>query len=141
MIKKDITYTNPITNKEETRAYWFHMNKADIIRIIGRDREGDWEAFIENIAKNGNIDEMLNFIETVVRSSVGYRNANSEFAKSQAFADEFIASEAYGELFVELLNSETAASEFFNGVVGNNINKAQNGAQAANRNQRRKHKK
>lgn len=118
MLSKDITFTNPVTGEEQTRTYLFHLNKAEIIRIVGRDREGDWDAYIKSIVDKGDLNAMLDFIELVVRSAVGYRNANSEFAKTQEFAAEFIASEAYGELFIELLtNKDDAAVKFFSAIV------------------------
>lgn len=144
MIKRTITFEDSFTGEQLTRDFFFHLTKADIIRIVGRDREGDWEKYVKNIAESNDTDRVLDFIELIIKQSVGKKTPEGTFIKPKEFAEEFIASDAYGELFIELVQDEDAARRFFEGVAPRG-SKTPDGvkavAQGPNRNQRRHGKK
>ena len=118
MIKRTLTFEDPFTEESVTQDYYFHLSKADIIRIMGRDREGDWEKYVQNVVESGDSDTIFNFIEDIIKQSVGKRTPDGLFVKPRDYAEAFVASEAYGELVVELIQNEKMAKEFFRGVVG-----------------------
>ena len=118
MIKRTLTFEDPFTEESVTQDYYFHLSKADIIRIMGRDREGDWEKYVQNVVESGDSDTIFNFIEDIIKQSVGKRTPDELFIKPRDYAEAFVASEAYGELVVELIQNEKMAEEFFRGVVG-----------------------
>ena len=118
MIKRTLTFEDPFTEESVTQDYYFHLSKADIIRIMGRDREGDWEKYVQNVVESGDSDTIFNFIEDIIKQSVGKRTPDGLFIKPRDYAEAFVASEAYGELVVELIQNEKMAKEFFRGVVG-----------------------
>lgn len=117
MIKKEIKYFDAFAEEEVTKPFYFHLHKADIMRIIGRDREGDWEKYVQKIMDSNDNDKVMNFIEDIIRDSVGQRTEFG-FTKNRTYADAFIGSDAYGELFMELIQEEGAAERFFRGVIG-----------------------
>lgn len=118
MIKRSLTYEDLFTEENVTQDYYFHLSNADIIRIMGRDREGDWEKYVQNIVNSGDADKIFNFIEDIIKQAVGKRTPDGLFIKPREYAEAFVASEAYGELVVELIQNPEAAKEFFQGVVG-----------------------
>lgn len=118
MIKRTLTFEDPFTEQSVTQDYYFHLSKADIIRIMGRDREGDWEKYVQNVVESGDSDTIFNFIEDIIKQSVGKRTPDGLFVKPRDYAEAFVASEAYGELVVELIQNAKMAEEFFRGVVG-----------------------
>ena len=118
MIKRTLTFEDPFTEESVTQDYYFHLSKADIIRIMGRDREGDWEKYVQNVVESGDSDTIFNFIEDIIKQSVGKRTPDGLFIKPRDYAEAFVASEAYGELVIELIQNEKMAKEFFRGVVG-----------------------
>ena len=118
MIKRTLTFEDPFTEGSVTQDYYFHLSKADIIRIMGRDREGDWEKYVKNVVESGDSDTIFNFIEDIIKQSVGKRTPDGLFVKPRDYAEAFVASEAYGELVVELIQNEKMAEEFFRGIVG-----------------------
>lgn len=118
MIKRTLTFEDPFTEESVTQDYYFHLSKADIIRIMGRDREGDWEKYVQNVVATGDSDTIFNFIEDIIKQSVGKRTPDGLFVKPRDYAEAFVASEAYGELVVELIQNADLAEEFFRGVVG-----------------------
>lgn len=118
MIKRTLTFEDPFTEESVTQDYYFHLSKADIIRIMGRDREGDWEKYVQNVVESGDSDTIFNFIEDIIKQSVGKRTPDGLFVKPRDYAEAFVASEAYGELVIELIQNAKMAEEFFRGVVG-----------------------
>lgn len=56
MIKRTITSEDPFTGEQVTNDFYFHLTKADIIRIIGRDRQGDWDKYVKSIIDSGDTD-------------------------------------------------------------------------------------
>ena len=117
MIKRTLTFEDPFTEESVTQDYYFHLSKADIIRIMGRDREGDWEKYVQNVVESGDSDTIFNFIEDIIKQSVGKRTPDGLFVKPRDYAEAFVASEAYGELVVKLIQNEKMAEEFFRGIV------------------------
>lgn len=119
MIKREITYMDLFTEEEMTKTFYFHLNKADLIRIIGRDKQGDWEKYVKDIVATGDADVIMNFLEDIIRDSVGERTPDGMFIKNRNIADAFIASDAYGELFAGIIMNEGEAENFFKGIIGN----------------------
>lgn len=143
MLKKTITAENPVTGIQETRDYHFHLSKADLIRIMGRDKSGNWEEYVKSIVESGDNDRIMDFIEQVVRDSVGYVTPDGLFVKPKDYANAFIASDAYGELFIELLQGGKEGSEsFFSAVIGDKAKPSGSSAPThIQQGKRRKHKK
>lgn len=139
MIIKKLVDTNLLTGEETEREYCFHLSKPDMVRIIGRDKDGDWDAYIEKIAKSGSIDRNLDFVENVIKLSVGYRTPEGLFVKPKEFAEAFMTSEAYGDMFIELLTNSEEAEKFFKGIIGRKVDKSTNGIRHMA--SKRKHKK
>lgn len=144
MIKQEITYDDAFTGQSIAAPFYFHLNKAELLRIIGRSGNEDWEDYVNEIVASGNNDRVMDFIESVIKASVGERTEDGKFIKNSKIADEFIASEAYGELFVLILDNKNKFTEkFFSGIIGEKTkaanNKSRNNleAVAGNRQQRR----
>ena len=119
MIKREITYVDLFTEETITKPFYFHLNKADLLRIVGRDKQGDWEKYVKNIVNSGNTDTIMDFLEDVIRDSVGERTPDGLFIKNRTIADSFIASDAFGELFADIILKEGEGEKFFKGIIGN----------------------
>lgn len=123
MIIQKLKDTDVLTGEEVTRKYYFHLSKADAIKILvkytGRDasKDADLEKALKEIITSGDNEKAMNVIEYIIKQSIGYRTSDGRFAKSVEYADAFIASEAYGELFVKVLTDANFTEHFFGGLV------------------------
>lgn len=118
MIKRELTYTNYVTGKEEKEVAYFHLNKADMIRIVGRSNT-DWETHIKNVMDSGDTDKILDLIEEVIGTSYGAKSEDGRsFIKDREEQKKFINSEPYAELMAEFIQDPNSAEAFFKGVVG-----------------------
>lgn len=117
MIKQHIKFYDVIEEKEVEKDFYFHLNKAEIIRILSRAGEVDWETYVRNILDSNDPDKILNLFESIIHDAVGQRTPEGLFVKTKDFRDAFIASEAYGELFVKFLSEEEFAQKFWQSII------------------------
>lgn len=119
MFKKAITYTDYDGN-ERTETFFFNLNKAELIEF-NYFVDGGMEQFLQRIVKNEDAKGMIDLFKELIRRSYGEKSEDGlRFIKSRnghALADDFMQTEAYSELFVELTSDEKKASEFINGII------------------------
>jgi len=116
MLKKTIVYTN-IEGEEITEELYFNLTKAEITEMHVNTPEG-LDKYLEKIVNTGDTKELLNFVKTLITKSYGIKSEDGKkFLKSQKIVDEFLPSEAYSELFMDLITKEDAALEFINAVI------------------------
>ena len=145
MIKQEITYKDVISGQDVTETFYFHLNAPETFRLIGHSKNQDWESYVQEIAQSGDSDRIMDFIESFVKTSVG-QNIDGRLVKTAEFRDAFLASEAYGQLFVNFIQDEAFTSKFFESLIEEgsfkkNENKnAGLAAVAGNRQQRRNNK-
>lgn len=115
MIKKTVTYED-FNDESQTETFYFHLNKADVIRMEAR-LNGIRET-LERLVLTRDGKEIMSIVEDIILSSYGERSEDgSRFFKSPEKAAEFKASEAYSELLFELVTDADKASEFINGLL------------------------
>ena len=117
MIKQHIKFFDIIEEKEVEIDFYFHLYIADIIRILSRAGEADWETYVRNILESNDPDKILNLFESIIHDAVGQRTPEGLFVKTKDFRDAFIASEAYGELFIKFLSEEDFAQKFWQSII------------------------
>ena len=119
MITKEIKYTNYMTGEKQTETASFHLNKADMLRLIARSGKKTWEEHIQDIVDREDADELFDFIEEVIALSYGVRSEDGRsFRRDKELSKDFINSEPYAELLASFVVDQNAASEFFRGVFG-----------------------
>lgn len=119
MFKKAITYTDYDGN-ERTETFFFNLNKAELIEF-NYLVDGGMEQFLQRIVKNEDTKGMLDLFKELIRRSYGEKSEDGlRFVKTRDghnLADDFMQTEAYSELFVEITSDEKKASEFINGII------------------------
>src|SRR5580765_2729909 len=116
MLKKSITYED-FNGEKVTEDFFFHLSKAELVELELSHKDGLSESLQRIVAAEdgkGIIAEFKNIILTAYgkRSEDGKR-----FIKNTQLREEFESTEAYSELFVELVTDTDAAIEFINGVI------------------------
>lgn len=141
MIIQNIKFTDVITGEEESKDFLFHLNKADLVRVLGKVNGENYEQYIQGLVASRDIDTLMDVMESLVKTAVGKRTPDGKFIKPKEYGEEFVASEAYGELFVKLISEEGFAEQFVNGMVSTNgIDKPKLQSVGGNRRNRRNNK-
>lgn len=115
MYKKTITYTD-FNGTERTEDFYFHMTQAEILKME-YSQEGGMTNVIQKIIETEETTKLLPLFETVVRMSYGKRSIDGRhFEKKPEYTDQFLASEAYSNMFVEFMMNADEAAKFINNV-------------------------
>lgn len=118
MIKKTVTYKD-YDGVEQTEDFFFHLSKADIIKME-LSHKGGLEESLKNIivAKDG--ETIMKEFENFLNLSVGKRDGDL-FVRDDVVRNRFFQTNAYEALLMELvLNADTAA-EFIRGIAPPNM--------------------
>ena len=119
MLKKTITYQD-LDGNEVVEDFYFHLSKAELTEwaLV----EEDLVAKLKDIAAGNDKKEVIKTFKWILEKAVGQRSEDGKrFIKDPEFAADFMQSEAFGELLVELFSNADAAAQFIVGVVPQNL--------------------
>lgn len=116
MLKKTITYEdyNGITRKED---FLFNLTKTELMKWDLKT-PGGLAAKLERITQKFDVPELTSFIEALIDNSYGIKSDDGvRFIKDEKLSTMFRQTEAYDQLFVELLSDEKKTAAFINGIL------------------------
>ena len=118
MIKKTITYTD-YNGNQRTESFWFNLTKAEVTRME-MSVQGGMAEMIDRIIDAQDAPSLISTFETMIQKSYGVKTPDGRgFVTRPEDLEAFMATEAYSELFMELVTNATAAAEFVNGIMPN----------------------
>lgn len=116
MIKKTITYTD-YNGVERTEDFHFNLNKAELMKME-MGTKGGMAEMIQRIVAAQDAPAIMAVFEDLIQRSYGVKTADGRgFVKRTSDLEEFMATEAYSILFMELATDADAAAKFVNGIV------------------------
>ena len=116
MIKKTITYTDYDGN-ERKEDFYFNLSKPELIEMQTSEA-GGLEKKIEKISQEQDVAKIIELMKDIIKKSYGIKSDDGKrFIKNDGILADFMQSEAYSELFMELATDANAASEFINGIL------------------------
>ena len=125
MLKKTITCED-FDGNTYTEDYWFHLNKTELAELNLGKKEGFYK-YAQRLAKEDtdeNREKILEIYRDLILKSYGRKSADGRrFIKSPEMSKEFSETNAFEQLYMELIQSETALAEFFNGVLPKDMGK------------------
>lgn len=116
MLVKAIKYTD-YDGVERTENFYFNLTKAELAEL-NLTTEGGLQNVIQKIIDAKNVPEITKWFKKIITMAYGEKSADGRrFIKSEKLTEEFLQTEAYSELFMELLSDEKAAADFVNGMI------------------------
>ena len=117
MVKKSITYTELFTDEVKTEDFYFHLSKADLIEME-MSHKGGLHEYLQRIVASEDGKAIITEFKDLILTSYGVQSEDGRrFIKTPELRDEFLSSEAYSSLFMELCTNAEAAADFVNGIV------------------------
>lgn len=116
MIKKTIPYTdyNGVERKED---FYFNLTKAEIMEME-MSTKGGLAEMIQRIVAAQDQPAIIKIFKDLIVKAYGVKSPDGKrFIKNQEIVDEFVQTEAYSQLFMELATDPDAAAKFVNGIV------------------------
>lgn len=116
MLKKTITY-NDLDGNKLVEDFYFNISGAEITELAGAEENVLLQS-IEKIQQKAKPGDVVSALKEIISFSVGRRSENGKsFIKSDDIRTEFLYSDAYSELLLELLTHPLETIEFVNGVI------------------------
>lgn len=116
MLKKLIEYTD-YNGKKRKENFYFSLNKAELMEMeLGT--VGGMQNLIQLIIDKQDIPEIIKAFKMIILKSYGEKSADGvRFIKSDELSTAFSQTEAYANLYMELISDAEAAAAFINGIV------------------------
>lgn len=118
MLKQTIKYTD-YEGVEREEDFYFNLTKAELMEME-LSTSGGLEKKIKSIIAARDTKSIIELFKEIIIAAYGVKSPDGKrFIKNEEVKNEFIQSEAYSELFMQLATDEKAASRFINGIVPN----------------------
>lgn len=116
MISKTMTFVD-YNGVERTETYYFHLTKAELTKME-MSTHGGYAEMIERIVQAKDAPAIMSVFEELIHKSYGVKTPDGRgFVKRKEDLEAFVQTEAYSDLFMELLTDTEYAIKFFNGVI------------------------
>lgn len=117
MLKKTITFEDYDGNKR-TEDHYFHLNKAEVIKWLSTSGDYTLDKVFIRLSEEKNGKKIMEIFEDIIARSYGRKSLDGRrFEKSEELTKEFMETEAYSTLFMELASNAEAAAEFIKGIL------------------------
>lgn len=118
MLKKTMTYEDFDGNKR-TEDFYFNLTKAECLEFSEYDYggEGGLMSMLNEIITSNNQFRILEIIKKIIRKAYGKKSPDGRrFIKSEEITNEFMQTNAYSDLYMELMSEADKCVEFMKGV-------------------------
>lgn len=116
MLTKTIKYKDYDGNEREEKFY-FNLSKAELA-TMEMSVKGGLRKYLEKAVEDQDNTKIFNVFKEMVDKSYGVKsNDGREFHKSPEITRSFVETEAYVNLFMEIVTDEKAALAFFDGIT------------------------
>lgn len=116
MLKKPITYTD-YNDVERTEVFYFNLTKAELMEME-MGTSGGMAEMITRIVDAKDVPSIMAIFKEIILKAYGEKSADGKFfRKSKEISESFAQTEAYSQLFMELVSDAKAAADFINGII------------------------
>ncbi len=117
MLVKKIKFTDYDGNERE-QDFYFHLSKSEVAEWLMASGEYTLDKVLERLTQTRNTKEIMDLYKDIVRRSYGVKALDGiSFDKSEETWNKFYHSEAYSELFMELVGDAGKFADFFNSII------------------------
>jgi len=123
MLKKLINYTD-YDGRNRSENFYFYLSKAELMEME-LSSVGGMQNLIQLIIEKQDIPKIMEAFKTIILKAYGEKSADGRrFIKSKELSEAFSQTEAYSNLYMELVTNAEAAATFINGIVPDDVAQA-----------------
>lgn len=116
MLKKPIKYVD-YNGTERDENFWFNLSKAELMDM-DLMTPGGFNGTVMKIIAAQDTPSLVTLFKDIIFKAYGEKSADGKrFIKSKELSTAFSQTEAYSNLYMELVTNTEAAIEFINGIV------------------------
>ena len=120
MLKKTITFVD-YNGVERTEDHYFNLTRAELLELETGTTGGLGE-MITKIIQAKDVPTIMKTFKTIILKAYGKKSDDGRrFIKSEELATEFTQTEAFSQLYMELINDSDKAAKFINQIVPKEI--------------------
>jgi len=114
MVKKTIEYDS-FEGKKLVDTFYFNLTPVEVAEL-NEEIPGGIDHFKDVLNDNPELIVVMKLFKTLIGKAVA-RKQGDRIIKPSTLADEFVATEAYSNLFFELWSDANKMTDFLNGLV------------------------
>ena len=116
MLKKTVTYTD-FDDNVRTEDFFFNLTEQEIAEME-LSTEGGLGNFINKAVAAKSQVELIELFKKLILAAYGVKSADGRrFVKNDAVREDFMSTQAFSDIYMELVQDADTASAFFNGIV------------------------
>lgn len=117
MYCKKITFTD-FDGNVRTEEHYFNLTEAEIIEWLSTNAEYTLDKVIENMSKKMNVKGILEATRELIYRAYGEKSLDGRrFIKTPEVKANFMETNAYSVLFMELATDAQKCADFFNSII------------------------
>ena len=121
MLQKKFKFVDYEGNERE-ETHYFNLNKAETIQWMTTTGEYTLDKVLLRISTEKNGKNIMEIFEDLIRRSYGVKSLDGRrFEKSDEIWESFYQTEAYSDLFTELVTDGKKAADFVKSILPNDI--------------------
>lgn len=120
MLKKLIEYTD-YNGVKRSENFYFNLNKAELMEME-LSVTGGMRQLLQLILDKQDIPKLIEAFKTIILKAYGEKSPDGRvFNKSKELSEMFAHTEAYSELYMELISDSSKAAAFINALMPEEI--------------------
>ena len=120
MLNKLINYVDYV-GRERSENFYFYLSKAELMEME-LSSVGGMQNLIQLIIEKQDIPKIMEAFKTIILKAYGEKSPDGRrFIKSKELSEAFSQTEAYSNLYMELVTNAEAAAMFINGIVPEDV--------------------
>jgi hypothetical protein len=118
MLKKTVQYEN-FDGETVYEDCYFNLTKAELVDMSAEYGEGeDMAAKLRKIANSNNKFDIIPVFKDILRRAYGRRSEDGKrFVKKPEYWDEFVSSEPFSVIFMEICTDGEKSAEFIRAII------------------------
>ena len=116
MIKKTVTYKD-FDGNERTEDFYFHLTEQELTEWE-LSVDGGLSGVLTRIVNSSDNKTMIEIFKSLLVKSYGEKTPDGRgFIKNDTVLNNFIYTQAFSDLYMELATDDKKAAEFVNGIM------------------------
>lgn len=116
MLRKVIKYVD-YNGVEREEPFYFNLNKAELTDF-NLSKEGGLDNIIKRIIETKDQPHLIAIIKELILAAYGEKSDDGKyFIKNQEIKDKFVCTEAYSNLYMELVSNEQETIKFIKAII------------------------
>lgn len=117
MLKKTINFEDYDGNPR-SEDFYFNLNKSEVIKWLTTSGDYTLDKVLERLSTERNGKKIMEIFENLIKLSYGKKSIDGrKFEKSEEIWNDFYQTEAYSNLFTELVTDAKKAADFVNKII------------------------